>query len=212
MRYEKWIKDWKTALAENFFLRTLSLLMAIALIINVVVLRGEDRIVIVPSEMKEQHWIKKETASKEYLEQMANFFALLGGNLSPLNAEYNVQTLISYVPPSVQPSVRSELGAQSAYIKKNNITQAFFPNSIDADEESGDVTVTGKVIRNIGTTKISEEEMVVKMRLVVNNYKLFLDEFYMDYPQRKKDELIRKGEIIETEEEKKANREETRRR
>jgi conjugal transfer pilus assembly protein TraE len=197
MRYEKWLRDWKTALAENFFLRTLSIMMAVGLILNVIAFRGEDKIIIAPPQIQREFWIEHDKASSEYLEQMGMFFALLGSNLSPSNAEYNIQTLISYVPPSNQPIVKAELSAQALYIKKNNLTQAFFPSTVEVDTETGSVTVSGNVVRNIGTTKISQEEMIIKMTLTTKNYRTYISEFYMDYPQKKKQELIKKGEIIE---------------
>jgi len=90
MRYEKFIRDWKTALAENFFLRSLCLLMAIGLILNASIFRANERIVIAPPEIKNPLWIEKNRVSPSYLEQMAVFFSTLGGNLSPTNAGYNV--------------------------------------------------------------------------------------------------------------------------
>lgn len=48
MIYEKWIKEWKSALAENFYLRVICLLLAIGMIVNVLFLRGKDRLIIVP--------------------------------------------------------------------------------------------------------------------------------------------------------------------
>ena len=48
MKYEKFIRDWKTALAENFFLRSLALLMAIGLILNASIFKTMERIIVVP--------------------------------------------------------------------------------------------------------------------------------------------------------------------
>ena len=197
MIYTKWIKDWKTALAENFFLRSLLILLAVGFILNASVFKQRERIIVVPPQLTEEFWIEEDKASPEYLEQMGVFFAILGGNLSPGNAEFNVKVLTDYLSHQKYAAMRSELASQALYIKRNNITQAFFPSTIQVDRDRNAVTVEGDVIRNIGTVKVSQEKMVFHMRFVTNNFKLSLDEFYVDYPQRKRDELIRRGVIVE---------------
>lgn len=183
--YEKWIKDWKTALAENFFLRSITLLLAIGLVLNGSFLKPTERIIVMPPQVTQQFWIEKNQASPGYLEQMAVFFATLGSNLSPANAEYNVKVLSEYISAAQYGSVKSDLASQALYIKKNNITQAFFPATIHVDPDTTTATVGGQVIRNIGTTKISQESIVIRMKFVLNNYKLWLEEYYTDYPNRK---------------------------
>lgn len=194
MRYEKWIRDWKTALAENFFLRSLCLLLAIGLIMNAVFFRGKDKIIIVPPEVERQFWVESSKASPEYLEQMGVFFAILGGNLSPSNAAYNVKFLSNYIPADVYGDVRTELASQAHYIVKHNITQAFFPSAVSV-QDGNKVVVEGNTVRNIGTTRVSQEKMVFHIKFRVNNFRLMVEEFYIDYPERsKKGERARKGE------------------
>lgn len=38
MIYDKWIRNWKSALAENFFLRSVTLLLGISLVITTLML------------------------------------------------------------------------------------------------------------------------------------------------------------------------------
>jgi len=186
MRFEKWIRDWKTALAENFFLRSLCLLLALGLILNATFLKKNERIIVSPPEIQREFWVESNRASPEYLEQMGVFFAILGGNLSPSNAAYNVKFLSSYIPPDVYSDVKSELAAQAHYITKNNITQAFFPVSVKVLDGDGRVFVEGDVIRNIGTTRISKEKMVFNIKLRMKDFKVMVEELTVDYPERDK--------------------------
>jgi len=186
LQYEKWIKDWKTALAENFFLRTVTLLLVVGLILNASVFKKKERIIVVPPQLSKQFWVEKNKVSPEYLEQMGVFLATLGGNLSPGNAEFNVKALSDYMSSEGYASTKAELASQALYIKKNNITQAFFPSAINTDPDKNTVTVEGEVIRNIGTAKVSQEKMVFHVKFKTDNFKLLLDEFYVDYPERGK--------------------------
>ena len=198
MLYDKWIRDWKTALAENFFLRSLCLFLAIGLILNATVFKSNDRVVIVPPQVTKQFWIESKRAAPEYLEQMGMFFAMLGGNLSPENAEYNVSLLIHHIGGSSGTSdAKADLAAQALYIKKNNITQSFYPSAVNVDPEYNTVTIEGEVIRNIGTTKISREKMFLRMKFYLENYKLWLQEFYTEYPGRDKKAAKEEREELE---------------
>lgn len=198
MKYERWIKDWKTSLAENFFLRILIILLAIGFILNASFLRSKERVVFTPPNIEQEMWIEANKASPEYLEQMAIFFATLAGNLSPGNAEYNVRILSNYCLPSKYNEVKAELASQASYIRKNNIQQSFFPKLVHLDEKKAKVQVEGDVYRNIGTTKISQEKMVFHVTFKMKKFKLYIDEFYVDYPERDKRILQRKGELSET--------------
>ena len=202
MEYNRWIKDWKTALTENFFLRSLCLLLGIGLILNAVVFRSRDRVIISPPQVTKEYWIETSKASPEYLEQMGAFFATLGGNLSPGNAEYNVSVLVSYVYASSHAEVKRDLAAQAQYIKKHNITQAFFPSSVNVDYDNSLVSVSGIVVRNIGTVRVDQEEMIIRMKFKMDTYKLYLIEFYTDYPSRKEKDEKEKSKEKEKEKEK----------
>lgn len=189
MKFEKWIRDWKTALAENFFLRSLCLLLVLALILNASFFKKKDRIIIVPPEVNKEFWVESKRVSPEYLEQMGIFFATLGGNLSPSNAAYNVKFLSNYIPTDVYSDIKTELASQAQYIVKNNITQAFFPSAVKVIEEENRVLIEGSVIRNIGTTRVSNEKMVFNIKFKAKDFKLFIEEFFVDYPEREKKKI-----------------------
>lgn len=197
MKFEKWIRDWKTALAENFFLRSLCLLLALGLILNASFFKKKERVIIVPPEIQKRFWVESNKVSPEYLEQMGVFFATLGGNLSPSNAAYNVKFLSNYIPSDVYSDIKTELSAQAHYIVKNNITQAFFPNAIKVIDGENRVLIEGNVVRNIGTTRISNEKMVFNIKFRVNNFSLLIEELFVDYPEREKKKI--EGEEKKTE-------------
>lgn len=196
MEYAKWVRDWKTALAENFFLKVLCILLAIGLVLNATIFKVKERVIIVPPKVTTEFWVESDKASPQYVEQMGVFFAILGGNLSPDNAGYNVDVITQYLPSDRYAELKAELVSEATYIKKNNITQAFFPKAIKLVDETS-VIVEGTAIRNVGTVKVSQELMVFHIKLRLNNYVLQLEEFYVDYPERKKQDMKNKGELNE---------------
>lgn len=185
MLYEKWIKSWKAALAENFFLRSAVLVLGAGLILNATVFREETRIVVVPPTLTKEFWIDKSKASPEYLEQMSVFIATLTGNLAPRNAEYNVDVLLGYIDAERLVEVKDDLKAQAQYIKKNNISQAFYPDSSSINPKEQTAMVEGRVTRHIGDIKVSEEKMRVNLSFKVKDYKMRVTSLSVDYPGRR---------------------------
>jgi len=189
MLYEKWVKEWKSALAENFFLRVLCLVMAAALVVNTIFFRNKDRIIMVPPKIEKSVWVENDRVSDSYLEQMGIFFATFAGNMSPVNAEYNAKVLAEYTNPASSAELKNEIVTQGAYFKKNNITQAFFPENVKVDAEKKSVSVSGPAIRYIGSTKVSQENIIMTVRFRVKDYTLKIDELYFDYPERVKKQM-----------------------
>lgn len=191
MIYDKWIRNWKSALAENFFLRSVTLLLGISLVITTLMLSVKsERILLVPPKMTKEFWIERDRVAPEYMEQMGVFIATLVGNLSPGNAEFNVNMLIKHYldPAHNNPEVVRELLGQAAYIKKNNITQVFFPSSISiVDSENMKVRVEGSNIINIGTARISGEKVSYLIRFNARNYKLYVEEFAIESKGKERD-------------------------
>jgi conjugal transfer pilus assembly protein TraE len=190
MRFDRFIRDWKTLLAENFFLKSLSLLIGIGLILNATVFKTDKVVVITPPEVREEYWVGKNKASKDYIEQMAVFFAVLSGNLSPTSAAYNINALLKYVSPSIYADIKNSLMGDAMTVIENNMTTSFFPN--DVKVEGSSAIVNGESIRRIGSARPVKEKVMYKMKFEVDNYKLFLTEFFIEYTDKSRREIFNK--------------------
>ncbi len=192
MIYDRWIRNWKSALAENFFLRSVTLLLGISLVVTTIMLSVKSqRILLVPPQITKAFWIERNRVAPEYMEQMGVFVATLVGNLSPTNAEFNVNMLIKHYldPAHNNPEVVRELLGQAAYIKKNNMTQTFFPSSISViDPDNMKVRVEGSNIINIGTNRASGEKVSYLIRFNARDYKLYVEEFAIESKGKERDD------------------------
>ena len=191
MIYDKWIRNWKGALAENFFLRSVTLLLGVSLVVTTLMLSVKSqRILLVPPQITKEFWVERDRVAPEYMEQMGVFIATLVGNLSPGNAEFNVNMLIKHYldPARKHPEAVRELLGQAAYIKKNNITQAFFPSSVSVvDAGNMKVRVEGSNVVNIGTARVSGERVSYLIRFNARDYKLYVEEFSIETRGKAKD-------------------------
>ena len=80
------------------------------------------------------------------------------------------------------------VGAMS--VIDNNMTQSFFPNDVKVENRA--VIVKGESIRRIGAAKPVKEKVMYKMKFNVVNYKVYLTEFYIDYPDKIRRAIINK--------------------
>jgi len=183
MRFDKFIKDWKTLLAENFFLKATTLLFGVGLVLNATVFKKNEVIIVSPPEVREEYWITKNNASEDYIEQMGVFFSILSGNLSPTNAAYNINALLKYVSSDIYPDIKNSLMGEAMMVIENNMNTSFYPS--DAKVENNIVIVNGESVRRIGAAKPVTEKVMYKMGFAVKNYRLYLTEIYIDYPDKK---------------------------
>ena len=183
MRFERFIKNWKSLLAENFFLKVTTILFGVGLVLNATIFKKNQVIIITPPEVREEYWVTKNNASEEYIEQMGVFFATLSGNLAPQNAAYNINALLKYVVPDIYADIKSSLMGDAMQVIENNMTVSFFPN--DVKVEGNTVTVNGESVRRIGSAKPITEKVMYRMGFVMRNYRLFVNELYIDYPDKK---------------------------
>ena len=191
MLFNRWIKNWKSLLAENFFLKTLTLLMGAGFIMNATLFETNKIVVVSPPEVREEYWVGKDKTSEAYIEQMGVYFSTLAGNLSPTNAAYNITALLNYVSPDIYGETKIRLMADAMSVIENEITQSFFPNDVKV-EDGNVVIVKGQIVRRIGTAKSKKEKVMYKMKFNINNYKIYLTEFYVDYPDKIRRALVDK--------------------
>ena len=183
MNFRNWIQDWKSAIAENFFLRTLSTVLAVAVILLTFLAFGKrDRIIIAVPQMTKDFWLDQDKASHEYIEQQAVFISELAGNLNPTSASYNIKQLVKYyLTDNARDSVKGSLEEQAAYVRKNNITQNFYPAGVtNYDEKTNSIDVNGLLEIRIDKSKVSSEKAVWHMRFRLADYALRIEEMSLE--------------------------------
>jgi len=183
MEFSKFQKNWKSAIAENFFFRIVILMLLAIIAIGSVILQSDPIVVLAPPEIKDKMRIERQSASPEYYREMAVFFSILAGNLSPQNAAFNVEALLKYVHPSVFAEVKNVLMGQVVGVIKNQVTQAYYPDR--AEVNGSTVLVSGMLSRKVANSTPVVERLDYQMRINIRDYKAYLEEFTAIYPDRK---------------------------
>ncbi len=155
MRIKTFLERWENSLRENTFLKGLSLLLALGLIVNGQFFKS-DRVIIVPPYISKPFAVTDKKVSPEYMEQMAIFLSTFAASFTPASFSYNIATFLKYVDQSVYTDVKTLLMAQKARVEKEGVIQSFFPQKAIVYEHDNTADVIGQSIRYCKDLKIFE--------------------------------------------------------
>ena len=126
------------------------------------------RTILAPPEINKSFWVDGRRLSAEYLEQMGSWVVSQFATVAPGSVEYQTQTLLKYVHPSVHGdlAVRFKRGANK--LKADNISKVFMPREVRASESTGMVAFIGTQSMWVGDKRVPGDE--VKAFLVQFDY------------------------------------------
>lgn len=180
MFWEKYIAERDNATMEIRFMRLVLAGVAVVAIIEAGVvfkLAGNEKVILVPPEIKRTVWVSGSAVSKEYLEEMAYWYLGLALNITPAVSEYQTTLFLKYAAPSEFGRLQSEMGARAAFLKKNNTATEFSVRTIAADERSMKVAFTGTLITWASDKKAGERSATFLIGFKFLNGRLHVSEF-----------------------------------
>jgi conjugal transfer pilus assembly protein TraE len=180
MLFKKYLSAKDNAHHEIRFLRWLTLGMGAVILVQAVVtarLIGTEKTVLVPPEIKRSFWVSDNAVSKEYLEEMAYWYAGLALNITPIASDYQKTLFLTYAAPSEYGRLQAEMGARAAFLRKNNTATQFAVRSITADEKNRRVALSGYLSTWTSDKKAGERSAVFMIGFKQMNGKLYVSDF-----------------------------------
>lgn len=180
MLFKKYISQQDNANREIRFLRLLVFWMGSIVLIQIIMtmrLVGTEKTVLVPPEIKRSFWVSGNAVSKEYLEEMAYWYAGLALNITPLTSDYQQSLFLKYAVPSEYGRLQAEMGARAEFLKKNNTATQFTVRSITADEKSMRVALSGTLFTWTSDKKAGERNAVFMVGFKHMNGRLYVSDF-----------------------------------
>ena len=159
MLFRKYLSDRDNANAEIRFLRMLVAGLVLAIVIGaglVFRLIGAEKTVVTPPEIRRSFWVSGNAVSREYLEEMAYWYAGLALNITPTVAEYQNSLFLKYAAPSESGRLQAEMGARAEFLKKNNTSTLFSVRNVTPDERNQRVALSGTLYTWVGDKKAPE--------------------------------------------------------
>lgn len=140
-------------------------LVIISIILAATTFKLSDKMMVtmVPPEINKSFWVSNSGASEEYLEEMALFVSQLTQNHTPKNIDYKHEQFLKYVHPSSYGSIKSFLDDQAEYVKSNNVSQIYHPDSARIDIAQGIVQLTGVRERWVNEEPLPSKQIVLRV-------------------------------------------------
>lgn len=173
MRTGKYLERLDQAVWLSRALQLLTLLLTIAVLI---LARQKTILHIVPAQIQHEYRIGPNTASRDYLSQMASFLTTTALTVNRDNAEYAARAFLQYCSPEARGRIDTTLLAEAQYIKKTGLTQAFYPKAVDFYSPQR-LRVTGTLMQWLGGKVIAEHDVSYTLTLEVNNYAVIVNDF-----------------------------------
>ena len=180
MKLDKFTSERDNHRAEILFMRIAVGGLVLALLANAgasLSVAGSERTILVPPEVHKTFWVSDQKVSAEYLEEMAYWYAGLVLNVTPHLADYQKNLFLKYAAPSDYGRLQAEYGARTEFIRKNNASTQFSPQSVMPDEAAMKVALTGVLLTWVGDKKASEKQTTSVVGFRYLNGRLHVSEF-----------------------------------
>ena len=180
MIFKKYLSEKDNANHEIRFLRWLVVWMGAIVLVQILMtarLIGAEKTVFVPPEIKRSFWVSGSAVSKEYLEEMAYWYAGLALNVTPAVSDYQNKLFLKYAAPSEYGRLQAEMGARAEFLKKNNAATQFSVRNVTTDEKNLRVALSGTLVTWTSDKKAGERNATYLVGFKFMNGKLYVSDF-----------------------------------
>ena len=164
---------------RNFLVSMVAILIGLNLIQSLALLFREDKVVVVPADLRQEIWVKGNKVSMTYLEEMGILFADLILETTPKGAAFRRDVILRNSSASGYGSLRLKLLEEEKRLKKMNLSTSFQANSVKVDQNKLAVEIKGHLLRYVGEKRISQSLDVYRFefefhrgRLLIKSFKL----------------------------------------
>lgn len=180
MLFKKYLSEWDNANLEIRFMRLLVAGLTVVVLIEAVAmwrLVGAEKTVLVPPEINRSFWVSGNAVSKEYLEEMAYWYAGLALNITPAVSDYQNSLFLKYAAPSEYGRLQAEMGARAEFLKKNNAATQFSVRNIITNEKDLKVALSGVLVTWVSDKKVGERNATYLVGFKFMNGRLYVSDF-----------------------------------
>jgi len=180
MLFKKYLSERDNANQEIRFMRLLVAGLTVVVLIEagaMLRLAGAEKTVLVPPEINRSFWVSGNAVSKEYLEEMAYWYAGLALNITPAVSDYQNSLFLKYAAPSEYGRLQAEMGARAEFLKKNNTATQFSVRNVTTDEKDLKVALSGTLVTWTSDKKAGERNATYLVGFKFMNGRLYVSDF-----------------------------------
>jgi conjugal transfer pilus assembly protein TraE len=118
---------------------------------------GATRTVVTPPKIEKSFWITDNTASGEYIDQMAQWVSYLTLDVTPDNVQYKSGLLLPLAHPDYHGALQQKLRVNAEKIRRDNATTSFDVRSIRTAPDVLAAVLSGQIKVLINGTPVKNE-------------------------------------------------------
>jgi conjugal transfer pilus assembly protein TraE len=165
-------------LFQRNFLGGLALaLLIIALLQTALLFVKNEKIIILPPELKQEFWIEGNKFAPTYLEEKGMYFTHLLLDVSSSNILSQGEVLLRYVDPSFHEQFKTRLFAEEQRLKRDNVSLNFTVTDCEVYPSELELDITGDLHAYVAFKKISTHRETYRLEFSAKRGRLFLKKF-----------------------------------
>lgn len=160
MKREAYEADVQMLIRQNRFLWLTLGGIVTALVLALLVAwagMGATRTVVTPPRIEKSFWITDNTASGEYIDQMAQWVSYLTLDVTPDNVQYKSDLLLKLAHPDYHGALQQKLRVNAEKIRRDNAATSFDIRTVRAAPDALAAVLTGQLKVLINGTPVKNE-------------------------------------------------------
>jgi len=160
MKREAYEADVQMLIRQNRFLWLTLGGIVTALVLALLVAwagMGATRTVVTPPKIEKSFWITDNTASGEYIDQMAQWVSYLTLDVTPDNVQYKSDLLLKLAHPDYHGALQQKLRVNAGKIRRDNAATSFDIRTVRAAPDALAAVLTGQLKVLINGTPVKNE-------------------------------------------------------
>lgn len=160
MKREAYEADVQMLIRQNRFLWLTLGGIVTALVLALLVAwagMGATRTVVTPPKIEKSFWITDNTASGEYIDQMAQWVSYLTLDVTPDNVQYKSDLLLKLAHPEYHGALQQKLRVNAEKIRRDNAATSFDIRTVRAAPDALAAVLTGQLKVLINGTPVKNE-------------------------------------------------------
>lgn len=134
-----------------------------------------EKTIVTPPVVTKAFWVKGDEISKEYIEQMADYFSQQLLTYQVDTAQSRFDTVLHFVDAQHYAEMKSRLGSDAERIKRNEMSSVFYSQGIHIKEKSA--IITGELVGMVGEQIVSRAQKNYEIKFAYNNGALTIESF-----------------------------------
>lgn len=149
------------------------------IILCTVVFFSNERVVIVPPDIKKSFWTETSRVSTDYLEEMSLFFAAQILDVCPGSAAFQRDVVLRYVDPAYHNALKKRLIEEEETYKTQQISTSFKPVKIEVDAARLEAKLTGDLQSFVGRERVKQTRETYHLKFAYRSGRLLLTNFQL---------------------------------